>query len=281
MSIKLTTQGEWRSARDRVEKGYLDPASRRRQRGFCYLCGERMDIRLGECSREHIIPRQLLGVPKNASSWPPVLKVHRACDAKFKKPNDDLFEMLRRLSTSNPEQWHPRALGELAKLMTKAEFDDFGYRAPVMDGTPAMRAVRAWIGGFYAALYSQPACFTHFVSAAPWPLVPTDAERRLEDRLFEERVFAERIARLFQYAESNGGFDEVSAWSGSVNFRCFWPRVSSGKVKSYCCYRLEFPGLLEMSQKVRALPIPFLGMFGRAMSAPRGATMLTIPAISK
>ena len=94
-------------------------ANRRRGRlSFCYLCGR--ILRDGdETTREHIVPKAVLGQPPSTSAWACVLDVHAECERREKGPTDHLFALWRNLLLS-PEEKERRAEVALYGIMDAA-----------------------------------------------------------------------------------------------------------------------------------------------------------------
>ena len=65
---------------------------------LCYLCGEDLGDSK-QTSREHIIPRAVLGKGPSAKTWTPLLDVHQTCERNQKRPLDEVYALLQKMAS--------------------------------------------------------------------------------------------------------------------------------------------------------------------------------------
>ena len=63
---------------------------------FCYLCGGPLAEKR-ETTREHVVPRAVLGRPLSCRAWVLVLDVHAGCERRDKQGSDALFSLWQAL----------------------------------------------------------------------------------------------------------------------------------------------------------------------------------------
>jgi hypothetical protein len=73
-----------------------EASRRRRQLAFCYLCGKSLTNQ-GSTTREHVVPKAVLGNRPSSSAWALVLDVHQSCEHLNKRGADTLFALYQRL----------------------------------------------------------------------------------------------------------------------------------------------------------------------------------------
>ncbi len=84
---------------------------------FCYLCGNTI-LSCDIITREHIVPRSILGDPPNQNSWPLILGVHKTCERDLKQGPDRIFKLWQNIFRP-PEEHLERASNILFDLISR------------------------------------------------------------------------------------------------------------------------------------------------------------------
>jgi len=227
--------------------------------GFCYLCGESLPPRDKPDSRreiigEHVIPRSLLGdIPMNHShAWAVKLNVHRKCEQSGKQKVDHWLKLLQEVHVKPQEKWaKPGYLRNLPIYPSQVIYPDTEEILPAFSGCRELfEGVWRWIRGIHSALY------LHFLPSDVWhfsyPPVPVCSSQNGGPTIEETETQSHLILSIIRHAESHDKWDGITAWCGSMRYRCVWWQVADreGKPNQMCFWTLTVPRVDEWSRQV-------------------------------
>ncbi len=256
----------------------------RRSIAFCYLCGGD----LSPCNKsgvqqpttgEHVIPRSLLGdVPKNQSeTWAIKLDVHQKCEQFEKQQVDHWLKLLQEIhiqpihKRTKPGHFHNMPIRPSQIIQSQMR-----NAVPVFTGCSELfQGVWQWIRGLHAALYLQ------FLPVNIWycsfPPVPACSSQHDGPTFEETETLSYLVLSSISLAESLDKWDGITAWNGTVQYRCVcWQcTAATEKLTWICFWTLSFPRLTEWSRQV--LPAgserPWHGCYA-SISRPKDSAFL-------
>jgi hypothetical protein len=243
--------------------------NRRRNPGFCYLCGEKWkpgDKRVPD----HVVPKNA-ALPKDREPAF-ILLVHDACNDGKSRWDERIGQVFKMLHGTLPHDPSLHRLEFIRFIATNREEEVGG-----IGGLDLHRTLIGWLMGFHALLYREYLPHTGlFAVTEPWPSFVGDPN-------YVEPIQAVHSAwvETLQRSRAAATIDRVVAWKGHLRYECTWSRLNDGRPA--CVFALDIYDWTKLSGDSLAPKRSCTGLYATA-ATPNNAsreTSLVIPLRSR
>jgi len=242
--IKISTQVEFR---------------RRRDPGFCYLCGKAW--KKGDLiSADHVVPKKAIQPADRTEAF--ILRVHDQCHSPKKTWDERIVEVLKVLhGTHRPE-----------KRATKLNFVVFkerntGEQLGAVQDFDFNRIILGWLIGFHAALYREPLSHkAQWGYTLPWP---TFTNPSTVDPIPPQHV---PIVRAILANRKTRNLDSVFAWNKKLRYECVWTNMQG---RDTCLFALDLYSWSRLSSKTGQPARSCVGFYHPTGGLPPGGSWST------
>jgi hypothetical protein len=254
----------------------------------CYLCGKSVAESVpSDISVEHVIPKGTLPrldklppeVTPIGEAWPITLRVHKDCEKAIKAKYDHVFVELHRAAARNEMGDTSRGRGTLRKLLP---LDAHKSSLPLLNAEAALKSISLCVKGLHAALYGAAVPVEKRIWIwGPTRFVSPKSRRPIEQQIALDDKLSNNVLRMLVGAIDTNVWDGITAWSGTVVYKCFWTlRPIPKEDRFLCLWGLGTADTAQWSMQMFCDVRPWHGMY-RSPTLPPGASLITDEALAQ